>query len=143
MARVLPRRLAPVLPTTYSPKYLPLAKAYAKSHMHVGFPPHAFAHWGGFAPAALRGARTSTSVSFSGLPLSRPLRISGLVSHYLTNNLIRRHLILGCCLWRKEHSSDNPLSGISFSFPKISQAQGQINDVLLSITPALLPDLHG
>src|SRR3989344_2526581 len=96
VARVLPRRLAPVLPTTYSPKYLPLAKAHAKSHEHVGFPPHAFAHWEGSAPAALRGARTSISVSFSGLPLSRPLRIFGLVSRYLTNNLIRRHLILGC-----------------------------------------------
>ncbi len=95
MARVLPRRLAPVLPTTYSPKYLPLAKAYAKTHKHVGFPPHAFAHWEVFVPAALRGARASISVPFSGRPLSRPLRIFGLVGRYLTNYLIRRHLILG------------------------------------------------
>ena len=120
MARVLPRRLAPVLPTIYSPKYLPLAKAYAKSHKHVGFPPHAFAHWEVFAPAALRGARASISVPFSGLPLSRPLRIFGLVSLYPTNYLIRRHLILRCCLYGKEHSSVFPLSSLILSFPRLS-----------------------
>ncbi len=89
----LPRLLAPVLPTTYSPSYLRLAKAHAV-HEHLGFPYHTFVQCKGFAPAAPRRARTSFSVSFSGLPLSRPVRIFGLVSRYLANNLIRRRLIL-------------------------------------------------
>ncbi len=114
-----------------------------KSRKHVEFPPHAFAHWEVFAPAALRGARASISVPFSGRPLSRPLRIFGLVGRYLTNYLIRRHLILECCLCRINHSRIYPLSGLILSFPRLSQARGQINDVLLSITPVLLPDLHG
>ena len=61
---------------------------------HLGSPYHTFVHCRGFAPAAPRRARTSVSVSFSGLPLSWPLQIAGLVSHYLTNYLIRRRPIL-------------------------------------------------
>ncbi len=60
---------------------------------HLGFPYHSFLHCKGFAPAAPRRAGTSFSVSLSGLPLSRPVRIFGLVGHYPTNNLIRRCLI--------------------------------------------------
>lgn len=92
MALGLPRRLAPVLPTTYSSRYLLLRKAQAMLE-HSGFPYHAFAHCKVFATAAPLRARTSISVSFSGQPLSRPLRIFGLVSHYLTNYLIRRRPI--------------------------------------------------
>ncbi len=142
MAQVLPRRLAPVLPTTYSPRYLLLAKAYTE-YRHVEFPYHTFVYCKGFAPAAPRRARTSISVSFSGLPLSRPLRIFGLVSHYLTNDLIRRRLILRPYVSGKAHSSILPLSGISLSFPRLSRTLGQINDVLLSISPSLRSDLHG
>ena len=93
MALVLPRRLAQVLPTTYSPYVLDMAKALLKVK-HLGFPYHTFVHCKGFAPAAPRGARASISVPFSGLPLSRPLPIIGLVSLYLANNLIGRRLIL-------------------------------------------------
>ena len=93
MALVLPRRLAPVLPTTYSSRYLPLKKAHVK-HEHFGFPYHTFVHCKGFAPAAPRRAGTSISVSLSGLPLSRPVPITGLVGHYPTNYLIGRHPIL-------------------------------------------------
>ncbi len=93
VAQVLPRRLAPVLPTTYSPRYLLLTKAHTL-YEHLGSPYHTFVHCKGFAPAAPRGARTSISVSFSGLPLSRPLSIFGLVGLYPTNNLIDRQLIL-------------------------------------------------
>src|SRR3989344_4023145 len=89
----LPRRLAPVLPTTYSPRYLLLAKADVK-HQHLGFPYHTFVQCKVYAPAAPRRARTSISVSFSGLPLSRPVRIFGLVGRYPANYLIRRRLIL-------------------------------------------------
>ena len=93
VALVLPRRLAPVLPTTYSPSYLHLAKAHAL-HEHLGSPYHTFVHCRGFAPAAPRRAGTSILVSLSGLPLSRPVRIKGLVVHYTANSLIRRRLIL-------------------------------------------------
>ena len=93
MALVLPRRLAQVLPTTYSPYGLDMAKALLKAK-HLGFPYHTFVHCKGFAPAAPRGARACISVPFSGLPLSRPLPIIGLVSLYLANNLIGRRFIL-------------------------------------------------
>ncbi len=134
MALGLPRLLAPVLPTTYSPRFLLLAKAYVK-HKHSGFPHHTCVQCGVFAPAAPRRARTSISVSFSGLPLSGPLRIFGLVSLYLTNYLIRRQLILQHCFSEKTHSRDYFPSGFSLSFPRLSQTKGQIIDVLLSILP--------
>ncbi len=51
-------------------------------------------HCKGFAPAAPRRAGTSISVSLSGLPLSWPVRIFGLVVRYTANNLIRRRPIL-------------------------------------------------
>ncbi len=63
-------------------------------HEHSESPYHTCVHCKGFVAAAPRKARTSVSVSFWGLPLSGPLWIFGLVSHYLTNNLIHRRLIL-------------------------------------------------
>ena len=123
MALVLPRLLAPVLPTTYSPKYLLLAKAHAK-HEHSGFPYHTFVHCKGFAAAAPRRARVSSSVPFSGLPLPRPVLIVGLVGHYPTNYLISRHPILERNLCRKYHSRTNPISSISLNFSRLFQTQG-------------------
>ncbi len=61
---------------------------------HLESPYHTFVHCKGFAPAAPRRARPCVSVTFSGLPLSRPLLIVGLVGHYPANNLISRRLIL-------------------------------------------------
>ena len=145
MAQVLPRRLAPVLPTTYSPRYLLLAKAHAK-HEHWEFPYRTSVQCKGFAPAAPRRARVSVSVPFSGLPLSRPVLIVGLVVLYTTNSLISRQLILEHCFSIKEHSSISYLSGFTLSFPRLSQIQGQIIDVLLSIQPVppkRPSDLHG
>ncbi len=138
VALVLPRRLAPVLPTTYSPRVLILAKAHAE-HEHLGFPYHTFVHCKGFAPAAPRRARTSISVSFLGLPLSRPLRIFGLVGHYPANSLIRRRPILWHYFSEKRHSSHYLIFGFTLSFPRLSQTIGQVIDVLLSILPVLLP----
>ncbi len=132
MAPVLPRRLAPVLPTTYSPNYLHLAKAQVKLE-HSGSPHHAFAHCGVFAPAAPRGARASVSVPFSGLPLSRPLPIFGLVVRYTANYLIGRRLILRPYVSGMARSSLHSLSGVVLSFPRLSLTKGQIIDVLLSI----------
>ncbi len=96
VALVLPRRLAPVFPTTYSLRVLILEKANVE-HWHSGFPYHTFVHCKGFAPAAPLRARASVSVPFSGLPLSGPLPIFGLVGRYPANNLIDRRLILGHC----------------------------------------------
>ena len=140
MALVLPRRLAPVLPTTYSPRSLPLAKAHAM-HEHSGFPYHTFVYCRGFAPAAPRRARTLVSVSFWGPPLPWPLRIIGLVGRYLTNYLIRRSLILGQCgsnsppNWMIGHSRIYHLSGIILSFPRLFPSPEQIDYVLLSPSP--------
>ncbi len=57
-------------------------------------PCHAFAHCKVFAPAAPRRARVLVSVPFSGLLLSEPVWITGLVGHYPTNSLIHRKPIL-------------------------------------------------
>src|SRR3989339_2049961 len=57
---------------------------------HWEFPYRTCVHCKVFAPAAPRRARVSVSVPFSGLPLSRPLSIFGLVGHYPANDLIDR-----------------------------------------------------
>ena len=111
---------------------------------HWGFPYHTYVHCKGFLAAAPLRARTRISVSFSGLGLSSPLLISGLVSRYLTNSLISRRLILQRCLSEKVRSSLNLLSGFSLTFARLSQTAGQINDVLLSLSPVFRRtlDLH-
>ncbi len=101
-------------------KVFNLGKSPCK-HEHLGFPYHTFVHCKGFAPAAPRRARSSISVTFSGLPLSGPLRIFGLVGRYPTNSLIRRRLILRHYFSKKEHSSINLLSGFSLNFSRLSQ----------------------
>ena len=116
---VLPRRLAPVLPTTYSPSSLHLTKALPLAK-HLESPYHAFAHCKGSVTAAPLRARTSISVSFLRPRLSSPLLIAGLVSLYLTNNLISRRLILRPCVSRKMHSSNNSLFSFILSFPSLS-----------------------
>ena len=120
MAPGLPRRLAQVLPTTYSPYVLDMAKALLKAR-HLGSPYHTFVHCKGFAPAAPRGARASISVPFSGLPLSRPLPIIGLVSLYLTNYLIGRRLILRHKFEEKHIPVEFPyrgLASVSWGYPR-------------------------
>ena len=117
VAQVLPRRLAPVLPTTYSSSYLHLTKAHVK-HEHWEFPSRACAHWKVFAPAAPRRARVSVSVPFSGQPLSRPVLIVGLVVLYTTNSLISRQLILRLILNKKTFQYLLPI-GFYPQFPKV------------------------
>ena len=54
---------------------------------------HAFAQCGVCAPAACRSTRALVSVPFSGLMLSHPLQVIGLVGRYPAICLIRRSLI--------------------------------------------------
>ena len=61
---------------------------------HLRSPYHTFVHCKVFVTAAPLRARALISVPFSGLELSFPLLIIGLVSHYLTNSLISHRLIL-------------------------------------------------
>ena len=61
---------------------------------HSDSPHRAFAHCGVFAPAARRSARALVSVPFSGLMLSHPLRVKGMVGRYPAICLIRRSPIL-------------------------------------------------
>ena len=61
---------------------------------HSKFLCHTFVYCRIFAPAAPRRARVLISVPFSGLPLSRPVWIFGLVGSYPANYLIHRSPIL-------------------------------------------------
>ena len=85
---MLPRRLAPVLPSPYSSIFLQSKKAFQKNERHSEFHRHPFGHCECFAPAAPRRAWVLVSVPIWGLPLTRPLPVLGLVSRYLTNSLI-------------------------------------------------------
>ncbi len=88
---------------------------------HFGFPYHTCVHCKGFAPAAPRRARASISVPFSGLLLSEPLQIFGLVGRYPANSLICRRPILRHCFFRRNRSRYSPLSGVNLSFPRVFQ----------------------
>ena len=63
--------------------------------------------------------------------LSHLLPIIALVSRYLTNKLRGRRPILG-----RNHTFDPEMSsGITHSFPWLSQTRGQVIYVFLSLTP--------
>ena len=94
MARVLPRRLAPVLPTTYSWSGLDSTKVSSKKRRHSESLHHACAHCESFATAASRRTWILVSESISGLPLSRPVPIIALPGFYPSNKLIGRSPIL-------------------------------------------------
>ncbi len=136
---MLPRRLAPVLPSTYSPSCLSLAKRpSALANDHSESPYHAFAHCKGFAPAASRRTRALISVPFSGLHLPMPLQIIGFGEPlpHQQPNLPQSHpiavMLQFATFWMIEHSSICHLSGIPLSFPRLSPSIGQVNYVLLS-----------
>ena len=81
-------------------------------------------------------------MSFWGLPLSRPLRIFGLVGHYPANYLIRRRLVVWRCLLGIPHPSRGPISAVILSFPRLWRTTRKIIDVLLSLLPLLRANLH-
>ena len=100
-------------------KVFALDKSPGAMPEHSEFPRHTFVHCEVFPTAAPRGAGTNISVSLSGHPLSRPVRIFGLVVHYTANDLIRRRPIFRRCLWGMVHSSIRARSGLILSFPRL------------------------
>jgi len=90
-------------------EFFTLSKSLIIVTKHVGFLCHACAHCKIFVTAAPRRARTLVSVFFSGLRLSSPLQIFGLVVLYTTNCLICRQLIL-------QRRGFQKLASPSFSF---------------------------
>ena len=80
----------------------------------------ACAHCRRFSTAATRRCLGSVSVPVSGGMLSHPVPIFALVSRYLANKLIGRGP-----LPRRNHTfGPGTLSGITRSFPRLSQSQG-------------------
>ncbi len=83
--------------------------------MALGIAPSSFRLCEIFAAAAPRRAWDLVSVPISGLPLSWPAPVKGLVSHYLTNNLIGRGPILEQRLeaWPRRPFGENPFQELS------------------------------
>ena len=99
--------------------------------LHAASLRQTFVHCGRFSTAATRRCLGSVSVPVRRATLSRPLPIFALVSHYLTNKLIGRRAIPR----RNLTFGPETLSGITGSFPPLSQAWGQIPYALLSLSP--------
>ena len=100
---------------------------------HSNYPYRAFAQCKGFLTAAPLRARDLISVPFSGLPLSRPVSIVGLVGRYPTNYLIDRRLIDArlhtacvCILSHPNHSRFRVLRRITPSFPGLTPRNGRL-----------------
>ena len=89
--------------------------------------------------AAPRRARSLVSVSFSGLPLSWPVLIKGLVVHYTTNCLISRSPILRRRSFEKKGvpdlSSYNVLFSVSRGYPL---PKGRLTTCFWAVRRALL-----
>ena len=91
---------------------------------HSEFPYRACAHCKVFAPDASRRTWVLFSEPISGLLLSQPIPIGGLLIRYINNNLIGRRPILWCRSFRASCiPAINALSGISPSFPGVIPVQ--------------------
>src|SRR5688500_11694297 len=105
----------PSSPTTavYNPKaFIPHAASLGQ----------ACAHCRRFSTAATRRCLGSISVPVSGGTLSRPIPVFALVGHYPANKLIGHGHLLG-----RIHTFDPKMSsGITGSFPPLSQSRGQL-----------------
>lgn len=126
-----------MLPTPCSGTSLQCRKvAFLVGRLHSESPYRTFVHCKGFVPAAPRRVRVLVSEHDWQLPLSRLLLITGLVSRYLTNDLISR----GPILWRQNISQRTPSSSslllsISLTLARLSSSTGQVGHVLLSYLP--------
>ena len=100
---------------------------------HSNYPYRACAQCKGFLTAAPLRARDLISVPFSGLPLSRPVSIVGLVGRYPTNYLIDRrpietrlHAACACIFSLPTHSRCGKLRRITPSFPGLTPRFGRL-----------------
>ncbi len=84
----------------------------------------AFAHCARFPTAASRRSLARVSVPVWRIILSDPLSIVALVGHYPTNKLMERRLIPKRRNFQISAIRQKLLSGISFSFERLSQTQG-------------------
>ena len=75
--------------------------------------------------------------------LSEPLSIEGLVSRYLTNNLMERIPILYRNPLIMKPCGIIMLSGINLSFERLSPSKGQVGYVLLTRAPVAINLLLG
>ena len=100
-------------------KILDSRKGAALRH-HSGSPRQAFAHCEGFAPAASRRTCTHVSECISGLSLSRPVVIIGLLGSYPNNDLITRSPILRyIAAFSDEAFQHTSLIGFCSQFPGV------------------------
>jgi hypothetical protein len=75
--------------------------------------------------------------------LSGRLPVVGLVSHYLTNNLIGRESIPNRNSFHNQTMPSAVISGIRRRFQRLSQSQGQVTHVLLTRSPLIPPASWG
>src|SRR5512134_1270061 len=95
----------------------------------------AFAHCAIFPTAASRRSLGRVSVPVWPVALSGRLPVVALVSHYLTNKLIGRRLILHRLSFEPTPMREKVLSGIRPRFQGLSQSAEQIAHVLLTRSP--------
>ena len=96
-----------------------------------------------FPTAASRRSLGRVSVPVWPVALSGRLPVVALVSHYLTNKLIGRGLILHRRSFTPSRMPKMVISGIRPRFQGLSQSAGQIAHVLLTRSPLIHPEgLH-
>ena len=96
-----------------------------------------------FPTAASRRSLGRISVPMWPVTLSGRLPVKALVSHYPTNKLISRESIPNRRNFPTPTMQQELLSGISPSFLKLSQSQGQVTHVLLTRSPLEHPTKAG
>src|SRR5690606_32631954 len=104
---------------------------------HAALLHQACAHCAIFPTAASRRSLGRVSVPVWPVTLSGRLPVVALVSHYLTNKLIGRELILDRSSFHPQEMPPRVVSGIRRRFQRLSQSQGQIAHVLLTRSPLI------
>jgi hypothetical protein len=108
--------------------------------LHAASLGQACAHCPKFPTAASRRSGARVSVPLGPIILSDRLPVVGLVSRYLTNNLIGRGPIpKRLAPLDASAEAKASTSGISPSFPGLSQSSGQVTHVLLRRSPLSAP----
>ena len=102
---------------------------------HAALLDQAFAQCPIFPTAASRRSLGRVSVPVWPVTLSGRLPVNALVSHYLTNKLIGRELILLRRSFPPPIMRKEVVFGIRRSFPRLFQREGQIAHVLLTRSP--------